>query len=236
MTTIKVPDVGRIIVTDTGRLVEKDGGYRRYRKVSFVYANGGMTNLTIGSAWFDNRTVMEHYSVFDTVSAAISNLVHDTRPCSCRLAPGEECQGAECGDDTGDGEQWEMAEIPIGTIRVTRDEYRIVSDGVTSDRTDGKQRSETLKLTRFYGEEPAEAVARVLGTSVYFEGAGTFDAYGENDATWRTVPVRNTDVTPESEGRYGEAWIEHVVTLSGPVLEWLPAIVRGMKESGAMWR
>lgn len=238
MTTIKVDGIGKIIVADTGRLEEQTGGgFRRYRKVSFVYANGGTVALSIGSAWFDNRTVKEHYSLFDTVSSALSYLDTDTGPCYCPPGPGGECVGTGCGDGTGDGEEWMMATaIPVGTVKVTRDAYRVTSDGVTSDRTDGKQSRETLKVTRFYAESPAEALTRALRGSVYFEDAGTFDAYSGDDTVWRTVPVRDTDVSPESEHRHGEAWIEHTVSLSGELVEWIPGIVADLKESGGMWR
>lgn len=212
MTTFDVEGMGKITVR-TGKLVEMDGGFRRYHTVQFRYSNGGMESYSVGSAVF--RFGSEHrFSLYDTVYAALSFLEDDKSP---------------------DADDWTCrAAIPFGTAHVYRRRYHVIDDGHGgSDATDGETEREAVTLTRFYGESAGEAVWRCLSESDLWTDAGTFDSlcppFTEWD-TWTTVPVE------DDADDIGVPCVEHGVRFTGDVTQYLTEVAAEWTENGRAWR
>lgn len=210
MTVIRVPTMGTIRIRRAG-LEKKDGSFRRYRRVAFRLESGAENAYYIGSPSF-RFGVDEEFCLYDTVCAALSFYADD---------------------DSSDSSDWEtMAQIPYGTIRVIRDEYRVIDDGNGgSDRTPGKQRKRTIKVDRFSGESSADALMRSLAEwdgwkDDHYESFGTFDCPAGD--SWHTVPVRHF--------RGKNEWcVSHSLWIKGDIARDIPEMIRDLKSCGAAW-
>ena len=216
---IKVPEMGegaRIeIRRNTRHERQTGGGERAYSRVAFVTPDGVRQSYSFGSPVM--HLGARYPTLYDTVHVAMSFLDTDC---------------AQNGDGMNDADGWiAHTAIPIGTARVYRHEYRVISDGNGgSDTTKGRITKGNVPLTRFYEESIGVAVSRCLAESGRWEDAGTLDCSGSSDPerddlVWQTLPV---------ELPYGTE-VSHTVSWRGDITRQLAQLRREFKVAGLSW-
>lgn len=219
--TIEVPDVGTVIVREsrTELFEASQSRWRFYHRVTFRALDGTSTTLTVGAP----ARPGEQFSLYDTIHSAMAFWRHDMEVEG--EGRDEECVPWEC-----------SMEIPYGSVTVTRDAYRVFStpDG-DSDRTRGRQRRATVRIRRYLDEPIIDAMGRALEHVEVWSDIAMFDSVTSFDPPWRTVDSRDMSVSEASERTYGEAYVEHTLSLDGEILAHAGELARQLKEAGASW-